>query len=168
MARVELRLLQGLDGRNAPSHHGRAAAMGRRRRAVNSSHLEAWLGLWLAQGALVMLPGRPIGSPWSWCPRPLWPSRVLPPAMVFRVYRGIREEGVEQGCSVAEPPELFRFKCTNHCYKGKMISNALQMEQPMGLSGHHPMQPRLHRIKVGYTLYKMSSRYITAQAFITE
>jgi hypothetical protein len=52
---------------------------------------------------------------------------------------------------VAEPPELFRFKRTNHRYKGKMISNALQTEQPIGLSGHRPMQPRLHRIKVGYT-----------------
>jgi hypothetical protein len=36
-------------------------------------------------------------------------------------------------------------------YKDKMISNALQTEQPMGLSGHRPMQPRLHRIGVGYT-----------------
>jgi hypothetical protein len=53
--------------------------------------------------------------------------------------------------TVEEPPELFRFKCTNHHYKGKMISNALQTEQPMGLSGHRPMQPQLHRIEVGYT-----------------
>jgi hypothetical protein len=53
--------------------------------------------------------------------------------------------------NVAEPPELFRFKCTNHCHKGKMISNAPQTEQPMGLSGHRLMQPRFHRIEVGYT-----------------
>jgi hypothetical protein len=52
---------------------------------------------------------------------------------------------------MAEPPELFRLKRTNHRYKGKMISNALQTEQPKGLSGHRPMQPRLHRIEVGYT-----------------
>jgi hypothetical protein len=37
--------------------------MGRRRRATGSGRLESWLGLWLAQGALVMLPGRPIGCP---------------------------------------------------------------------------------------------------------
>jgi hypothetical protein len=36
-------------------------------------------------------------------------------------------------------------------YKDKMISNALQTEQLMGLSGHCPIQPRLHRIGVGYT-----------------
>jgi hypothetical protein len=37
--------------------------MGRRHRAVGSGRLESWLGLWLTQGALVMLPGRPIECP---------------------------------------------------------------------------------------------------------
>jgi hypothetical protein len=37
--------------------------MGRRRRAVSSGHLEAWLRLGLAQGAMVVLPSHLFGGP---------------------------------------------------------------------------------------------------------
>jgi hypothetical protein len=69
----------------------------------------------------------------------------------IRMYKIQWNHHTEEEAIVAEPPELFRFKCTNQRYKAKMISNALQTEQPMGLSGHRPMQPRLHRIEVCYT-----------------
>jgi hypothetical protein len=42
---------------------------------------------------------------------------------------------------VAEPLELFRFKCADHRYIDDNDLNALQTEQPNGLSGNVPMKP---------------------------
>jgi hypothetical protein len=42
--------------------------------------------------------------------------------------------------SVAESLELFRLKCVDHLYKRHDL-NALQTEQPNGLSGNVPMKP---------------------------
>jgi hypothetical protein len=44
---------------------------------------------------------------------------------------------------VAEPPELFQL-------------NALETEQPIGLSGIRPMQPRFNRIEAGLPRTKAS------------
>jgi hypothetical protein len=57
---------------------------------------------------------------------------------------------------VAEPLELFRFKRARHHLNKRQKLSALQMEQLIGLSGHRPIQPRLHRIDVGLPRTKMS------------
>jgi hypothetical protein len=59
------------------------------------------------------------------------------------------------GC-VAEPLELFWLKRTSHCLGRRQKLSTLQTEQLIGLSGHHPIQPRLHRIDVGLLRMKTS------------
>jgi hypothetical protein len=57
---------------------------------------------------------------------------------------------------MAEPLELFRFKRARHRLDRRQNLSALQTEQLIGLSGHCPIQPRLHRIDVGLPRTKTS------------
>jgi hypothetical protein len=57
---------------------------------------------------------------------------------------------------VAEPPELFRLKRARRHLGRRQKLSALQMEQLIGLLGHRPIQPRLHRIDVGLPHTKTS------------
>jgi hypothetical protein len=65
-------------------------------------------------------------------------------------------KGMRRRDCVAEPLELFRFKCARHCLSRCQKLSAPQTEQLIGLSGHHPIQPRLHRIDVGLPRTKTS------------
>jgi hypothetical protein len=58
--------------------------------------------------------------------------------------------------NVAEPLELFRLKHARHRLGRRQKLSALQTEQLIGLSGHRPIQPRLHRIDVGLPRTKTS------------
>jgi hypothetical protein len=75
----------------------------------------------------------------------------------------MREEHV-----VAEPSELFRFKCTNHHLQRqddlKCTSNGITH----GSVGSPPDITTVTQDRSRSYSYKMNSRYITAQAFITE
>jgi hypothetical protein len=57
---------------------------------------------------------------------------------------------------VAELPELFRLKRARHLLGKRQKLSALQTEQLIGLSGHRPIQQRLHRIDVGLPRTKAS------------
>jgi hypothetical protein len=56
---------------------------------------------------------------------------------------------------VAKPPELSRFKCVIIAIQ-PILLNALQTEQPIGLSGLRPIQPRFNRIEAGLPRTKVS------------
>jgi hypothetical protein len=58
--------------------------------------------------------------------------------------------------TVAEPFELFRLKRARHRVGRRQKLSAHQMEQLIGLSGHHPIQPWLHTIDVGLPRTKAS------------